>query len=127
MDMENLKTDSSLAGGVGLAVLGATCCALPIVLVALGLGGAVASLVSALPVLAWLSQYKAVTFTVTALVLIYSGWRLRRVMGATTCSLEAGRRLRWQKRVLTVSALIWLVSVFAAYALLPLVLWWERV
>lgn len=59
MKRENLSTNTSLASGFGLALLGTTCCALPIVLVTLGMGSVVASVVSALPVLAWLSQYKA--------------------------------------------------------------------
>lgn len=124
--METLKTNSSVAGGLGLALLGTTCCALPIVLVAAGFGGAVASLVSALPVLAWLSQYKAVTFAATALALGYGWWRLRRGVGSSACSVEAGRRRRWQKRLLAASTLIFIVSVFAAYALLPITLWLEH-
>jgi len=53
--VENIKTNSSLLGGFGLALLGTTCCALPIALVSLGMGGAVASMMSAVPMLAWLS------------------------------------------------------------------------
>ena len=63
----------------GLSLLGTTCCALPIALVALGAGGAVASLASAAPWLAALSAYKGATFSITGLSLAYAWWRLRRV------------------------------------------------
>jgi len=122
---ENIKTNSSLLGGFGLALLGTTCCALPIALVSLGMGGVVASLVSAVPMLGWLSQYKAITFSVTALVLAYSWWRLRGVSQSSQCSLEGGKRLKWQKRLLAVSTAIFALAVFAAYALLPITLWLE--
>jgi len=125
MKITDKSTSASLWSGFSLAVLGTTCCALPIALVALGMGSSVASLVSVLPWLAWLSQYKAITFSVTALVLAYSGWRLRRINRATQCSIEDGKRLKWQKRLLGVSAVIFGVAVFAAYALLPITLWWD--
>ena len=94
--MENIKTNSSLLGGFGLTLLGTTCCALPVALVSLGMGGVVASMVSAVPMLAWLSKYKALTFSLTALVLAYGGWRLRGVSQSSQCSLEDGKRLKWQ-------------------------------
>lgn len=122
MDTERMKTTTSLYSGLGLALVGTTCCALPIAMVALGLGGAVASMVSVMPWLTTLSQYKAVTFSLTALVLIYCGWRLHRVR---VCSLEDKRHLRWQNAVLWSSATILLLSLFAAYALLPITQWLE--
>ena len=123
MDMENVKTNSSLLGGFGLALLGTTCCALPIALVSLGMGGVVASLVATLPWLAWLSQYKAITFFITALVLAYSWWRLHRT---GHCDLTSARLLKWQRRILAANSLIFIVSVFAAYALLPIALWLDN-
>ena len=41
MDKEQMKTDTSLFSGLGLALIGTTCCALPIALVTLGMGSAV--------------------------------------------------------------------------------------
>src|SRR3546814_15049884 len=41
----DLKTDSAVFSGFGLALLGTACCALPFTLVALGMGGVVASTV----------------------------------------------------------------------------------
>lgn len=123
MEEVNQPTTSVLTGA-GLALLSTTCCALPILLVSFGAGGAVASMVSTLPWLASLSEYKMVTFTLTALVLGYSWWRLKRV---NRCDVTDGRRLLWQRWVLRCATTILLISVFAAYALLPLTQWWERV
>ncbi len=123
VERESVKTNFSLLGGLGLALLGTTCCALPILLVTLGMGSAVASLVSALPWLATLSEYKAFTFSATALILAYCFLRLRQV---DYCELADQRRLKWQRALLLTSTGIFLVSVFAAYALLPLTLWWDN-
>lgn len=126
MDMKNVKTNTSLAGGFGLALLGTTCCALPIVLVTLGMGSAVASVVSVLPVLAWLSHYKASTFSVTGVVLVYSWWRLRQTGQSGPCTIEDGKRLKWQKRVMGLNTAIFVAALFASYALLPITLWLEN-
>lgn len=120
MNTEQAKTDTSLFSGLGLALIGTTCCALPIVLVALGLGSAVASMVAVMPWLTTLSQYKVVTFSLTPAALVYSYWRLHRIK---VCALADKNRLRWQKAVLWASTVILLLSLFAAYALLPLTLW----
>ena len=58
LNRDKLTTNASLLGGFGLALIGTTCCALPILLVALGMGSAVAAMVSALPWLVTVSQYK---------------------------------------------------------------------
>lgn len=129
MSIETVKQNSLLASGFGLAVLGTTCCALPIVFVSLGFGSVVASVVSALPWLGWLSGYKAITFSVTALVLVYSWWRLagiHRDLDADHCSISDGRRLHWQMRILIASSVIFVAAVFAAYALLPITRWLEQ-
>lgn len=56
------------------------CCALPAVLVALGAGAALSSLVSAVPQLVWLSEHKAMVFSGAAVMLAAAGalqWRAR--------------------------------------------------
>lgn len=116
-----MKTNTSLLGGFGLALVGTTCCALPILLVAMGMGIA-ASMVAAMPWLAALSKYKAITFSITAIILAYAFFRLRNV---AYCELADQRRLKWQRALLWSSTGILVVSVFTAYALLPLTLWRE--
>ena len=113
---------ASVVSAAGLTVLGTTCCALPITLVALGAGGAVASMASALPWLVTLSEYKLATFGVTTAALGYSFWRVGRV---AACDIADARRLRLQRWVLRVATVSFALSVFAAYALLPLVMWLE--
>ena len=57
------------------------CCVLPAVLVALGAGATVASLVSAVPQLIWLSLHKGLVFGIAGLLLLASGislWRARK-------------------------------------------------
>ena len=58
------------------------CCALPALLVALGAGAALSSLVSAVPQLVWLSEHKVALFSVAGVMLALAGalqWRARRL------------------------------------------------
>ena len=50
------------------------CCALPALLVALGAGAALSSLVSALPALVVFSEYKEAVFAFAGVMLAISGW-----------------------------------------------------
>lgn len=54
------------------------CCVLPAVMVSLGAGATLASLVSAAPQLVWLSQEKIWVFGIAGLLLASSGWMLWR-------------------------------------------------
>ena len=56
------------------------CCALPALLVTLGAGAALSSLVAAVPGLVWVSEYKGAVFGFAGAVLVISGalqWRSR--------------------------------------------------
>lgn len=56
------------------------CCALPALLVALGAGAALSTLVSVLPGLVWISEYKGLVFGIAGALLALSGalqWRNR--------------------------------------------------
>ncbi len=122
--MTDARTTGGLISGAGLALLGTTCCALPIALVALGMGGAVASMMSVAPWLITLSEYKLATFTVTGLVIGYSWWRVRLVQ---ECEVGERARLRRQKFILWATTIIFVISIFAAYALYPLARYLEQV
>ena len=50
------------------------CCALPALLVSIGAGAALSSLVSTIPQLVWLSEYKAPVFGFAAAMLLFAGW-----------------------------------------------------
>ena len=58
------------------------CCVLPAVLVALGAGATMVSLVTAVPQLVWLSEHKGLVFGAAGVLLLISGiliWRARRL------------------------------------------------
>jgi mercuric ion transport protein len=104
------------------------CCALPSVLVLLGMGTAVASLLSAAPWLVSLSRHKIWTFSIAGTLIAASfvmtyviAPRLRRddVCAAddpTTC----GEVSKLSRVVLWGSALIWSGGFFVAYLLAPI-------
>jgi hypothetical protein len=50
------------------------CCAIPALLVALGAGAALSSLVSVFPQVVWLSEHKAGLFVFAGLMMLASGW-----------------------------------------------------
>jgi hypothetical protein len=74
------------------------CCVLPVVLVALGAGAALAGLVTAIPQLVWLSAHKALVFW-SAFVLLLASGAATLYARALPCPMEPGaaracRRLR---------------------------------
>ena len=97
------------------------CCALPILLVTLGMGGVVASMASNLPFLVTLSQYKAWMFLGSGLLLIISGWVLYRPNRTCPSDPELGRlcqiSYKWNIRFYWVSIAIWMIGFFSAYIL----------
>lgn len=109
---------------LSLAASGGTvlCCALPALLVSIGLGAALAGLVSAAPALIWLSENKGVVFVLAGALLAAAGvlqWRLR----SAPCPLDPQLRRacmqtrRWSRRVwLLAVALFVLGTVFAFVA-----------
>jgi len=77
MDDGVVQTRGSLWSSV--AALFATsgtlvCCAIPAVLVALGAGAALSSLVSVFPQIVWLSEHKEALFAISGAALVVSGW-----------------------------------------------------
>jgi hypothetical protein len=89
------------------------CCALPALLVALGAGAALSTLVATVPGLVWISEYKEVVFTVAGVMLAISGWLQWRGRYAP-CPVDPAQRdacLRTRKT----SARVYLASV-AVYA-----------
>ncbi len=96
------------------------CCALPALLVALGAGAVMSSLVSAVPQLVFLSEHKEALFSVAGMMLAISGalqWRNRNA----PCPLEPQLRqacLRTRKvaaRLFQVSVGIYLLGGWFAF------------
>jgi hypothetical protein len=103
------------------------CCALPSLLVLAGLGASVASTLSSLPWLVALSRHKHWTFSISGVLIAlgflnvyFSGRRLR----LNPCDLEddsaCARATNLTKILLWISAIIYAVGLFAAYALGPI-------
>ena len=105
------------------------CCALPSLLVLLGLGATVASVLSALPWLVALSRHKALVFSAAGILIVANAYYLVRVAPVLAsrqprCApgeearCAAARRL--SRSLLFVSAGIYLVGFLTAYVLGPL-------
>jgi len=100
------------------------CCALPILLVSLGLGAVAASLYGEyFPWLQWFGRNEHITFGGTALILIIAGWALYRPGRACPADPELGmlcaKAHKWNIRFFWGSVVIWCIGFIAAF-LLPL-------
>jgi len=107
------------------------CCALPSLLVLLGLGATVASFLSAVPWLVALSRHKVWVFAVSGLLiaanLLYVYAIAPRLQSAGgTCPADSpdacATASRFSRIVLWVSAAIYVAGVFSAFVLGPLLM-----
>ena len=113
---------AALLGGVSTLV----CCALPALLVSLGLGSAVASLVTAVPQIALLSQHKAWVFTASGLLILAAAavqWRARRLpCPADPRQAAACRRMRAVSlALLGLAVAAWVVGFLFAFVAASLI------
>jgi hypothetical protein len=127
VEMTHLK-HTKLASVFSLLTSGGTliCCALPALLVGIGAGAAMSSLVTNVPQLIWFSEHKLEVFLFAALMLLISGglqWRARSLPcpadPALAATCMATRKASW--RVYLFSVLIFLIGGFFAF-IAPLVL-----
>ncbi len=102
------------------------CCALPILLVTLGMGAVVASTVTALPWLVPLTANKIWVFAGSGVLLAFSGWLMYRSGRACPTDPEMAKLCErtqvWNRRVYWASVAIWCIGVFFAYIYLPLII-----
>ena len=105
------------------------CCALPILMVSIGMGASVAALTSLFPFFVTFSEYKVWVFGLSGVMLVISGWMLFRP--ERTCPVEPVLRTvcqstyKWNKRIYWSAVLIWSIGFTAAYLLLPIRVWLE--
>ncbi len=103
------------------------CCALPIILVTLGLGTTVVALTSSIPLLVTLSQHKIWVFAGSAILLAGAGWIMYRPARACPVDPVLGklcdRTQLWNRRIYWTSVGLWGVGFFAAFVALPLRIW----
>ena len=96
------------------------CCALPALLVALGAGAALSSLVSVFPQVVWLSEHKEGVFALAGVAMVASGalqWRNRNAPCPTDPALRHAclRTRKLSRRAYGVSALVYLVGGWFAF------------
>ena len=100
------------------------CCALPAALGALAGGAAVGSLISALPWLVPLSRHKGWLFLGAGVMIVFTGVFTFRPKGKVACSITGGRGCadasRFAKAMFWISASVYGVGAFFAYAIVPI-------
>ncbi len=129
------KTDKkySSRGLTWLALFTSTgtiiCCALPIMLVSLGMGATVASMVNTLPFLVTLSLHKPLVFGLSALMLILVAWVLYRRNQSCPTEPElreiCAKTHLWNRRLYCLSVILWCIGFFSAFLALPIKIWFD--
>ena len=124
--------ESRLLGYVGLfsSVSTLLCCALPSLLVLLGFGATVGSLLSAMPFLVTLSRHKAWIFAASTLLIVANFYYVYRVVPRLlvqrgTCPADdpeaCARATRFSRLLLWCSTVLMVVGGLVAY-ILPIIL-----
>jgi hypothetical protein len=113
---------SRLASLLSLLTSGGTlvCCALPALLVAVGAGAALSSVIAVFPQIVWLSEHKVAIFAVAAAMLALAGllqWRARSMPCPADPALAAAcvRTRQMSARVYWVSLAIFLIGGYFAF------------
>jgi hypothetical protein len=102
------------------------CCALPVALVSIGAGAALASVVTAVPQLVWLSEHKIQLFAFAGLMVAVSGVSAYRNRNAP-CPIDPMQAMscmrlrRWSTRIFFVSTALYAIGFSFAF-LLPRIL-----
>ncbi len=96
------------------------CCALPSLLVALGMGATMAGLVSALPQIIWLSEYKGILFSISGAMILFASYMQYRakfepcpidVAKAQACRISR----KWSLCTTALSGVFWALGAFFAF------------
>lgn len=98
------------------------CCAIPVLLVALGAGAALSALVAVFPQVVWLSEHKELVFAVAGVMMVGSGalqWRNRNAPCPTDPALRDAcmQTRKTSARVYTVSVVCFLIGGWFAFLL----------
>ncbi len=97
------------------------CCAIPITLVSLGLGAALATMASSAPWLVTLSMYKGWMFSISGGLIALSAWAVYRPGRACpvdpTLAAACERADTWNRRFIWLSGVMWSIGFVSAYAL----------
>ena len=101
------------------------CCALPIILVSLGMGAAFASLSAQFPAITWLAQRAEMVFLLTIILLAISGYFIFIKPQACPANADLAKACMAAKKcnkwVWIISVVIVFISLFFKYILILLV------
>jgi uncharacterized iron-regulated membrane protein len=106
----------TLFGSLGTVL----CCALPALLVSIGAGAVMASLVTNVPQLVWVSEHKIPLFMFAMIMLIVSGAiiYINRRMPCPVDPVQSEscqRTRRWSTAVFSVSAVLYVIGFYFAF------------
>ncbi len=96
------------------------CCALPALLVTIGAGAALSSLISVVPQLVWLSEYKVPIFSFAITMMLFSGWLQWRARHAP-CPVDpvlaetCGKTRKRALQIYLFSCVILLIGIWFAF------------
>lgn len=103
------------------------CCALPIILVSVGLGSVLVALNVELTFLNSLAKYKIWIFLFSGGLLLISAWQLYAVRNLCPAdpklAASCKRIKKWSARLFISAALLWVIGFIAAYIALPVRMW----
>ena len=100
------------------------CCVIPIVLVTIGMGAAVASLASSAPWLIALTMHKSWVFAVSGALIAAGAWAVYRPGRVCPADPELAAACasadKWNRRFVLAAGAMWSIGLFAAYGLVYL-------
>jgi hypothetical protein len=116
---ENMLAKSRHASRLSLLTSASTlvCCALPALMVTLGAGAALSSLISVMPQLVWLSKYKTAIFGVAFVMLLFAGllqWQARKAPCPPDSALAAACQ-KTRRNALITYLCSWLILLTGAW------------
>lgn len=96
------------------------CCALPSLLVSIGMGATFAGLVGVFPQIVWLSESKILVFSLSGILILVS-CRLLYINRYSSCPIEPDQARacaisrKWSIRAVVLSAVLWIGGFFFAF------------
>lgn len=127
-----IKEDFVSIGSLFTSVSTLLCCALPSLLVAVGMGAVVAGLVSDLPWLIFMSKYKGWTFLMAGIMIGFNFWLFYGRKREQVCEIDENGKetacntaAKWSKGILWFSFALYILGLFAAYLLFPIQIFLE--
>lgn len=125
--LEKIKQDFISIASLFTSISTLLCCALPSLLVAVGMGAVVAGMVSDFPALIALSKYKGWTFLGAGILIGFNFWLFYGRKKNQACEIDeygnetpCDTAAQWSKIILWVSFGLYVLGLFSAYLLLPL-------